>query len=97
MLPHAASVGAQVAHESQASDASAGVATEVDDQSSAVEFSHSAADVACDIHSEHAGEHADSDVANIGIELPGAHNLGRHYYRPLLLARARDCESQAPR
>src|SRR5687768_12025256 len=73
-------------HEPQATDSAARVASQVDDQACTFELRNCAADVARDIDSQHAGEHADAHVAHVRTQLARTHHLIGYNDRSLLFA-----------
>src|SRR5687767_322947 len=62
-------------HEPQATDSAARVASQVDDQACTFELRNCASDVARDVDSQHAGEHADAHIAYVRIQLARTHHL----------------------
>ena len=86
-----------MAHEPQATDATAGIASEINHKSRTREIRNRAADVPGDVDSKDAREHADAHIADIRIELARTDNLVGHHDRPLLLTRAWNCERRPHR
>jgi len=73
-------------HESQATDSTPSVASQIDDQTRAFELRNGATDIACDVDSQYTGEHTDSHVAYARIEFARTHHLIGYDDWPLLLA-----------
>src|SRR5688572_17245667 len=80
-------------HEPQATDSAPRVASQVDDQACAFELRDCAADVARDVDSQYAWEHADAHVAYVRIQLARTHHLIGYDDRSLLFAGSRNRQS----
>src|SRR5688572_21772662 len=86
-VPNSAAICTEVAHEPQATDATAGIASEINEKSSTREIRNCAADVPGDVDSKDAREHAYAHITDVRIELARTDDLIGHHDRPLLLTR----------
>src|SRR5438270_8704627 len=74
-VTHTATVGAEMAHDPQASDAAARISAKINHEAIAFQIGYRAADVAGDVHAQDAGEHAHSHQAGTVRQLGRVHNL----------------------
>src|SRR5436305_593271 len=84
-VTHTATVGAEMAHHPQASDAAAGISAKIDHEAIAFQIGYRATDVAGNVHAQDAGKHAHSDHAGTIRQLGRVHDLVRNHNRALLL------------
>src|SRR5439155_27323103 len=87
-ITDAASVGAQMAHDSEAAHTTPCIPAQIEHQPATGQVSDRPPYVSGDIHSKDTRKHADSDQADVVVQLCGSHNLIGHDDRTLLLLRS---------